>query len=279
MPTTISILGAGWLGLPLGEFLAGTGHHVYGSTTRAAKTTTMEALGIHPLVFDIATRKPDPDAPFWKSEILIITIPPSAMAKGARKSTHSPDPVYRDRLETMIDLGRAHGLQRVIYTSSTSVYGKMKGEINEEMGAAPYTTSAQMVAQVEEMVLEKMGKGGTILRLGGLVGGQREPTRYLAGKTDLKNGGQPVNLIHRNDVVKVISHMVKTNPPNRIYNLVADQHPSRAEYHQARATLLGLPQPEFSPEPFSTAGKRILNHRLKQDLAYTFLHPDPIHFP
>jgi UDP-glucose 6-dehydrogenase len=37
----ISIVGCGWLGLPLGEKLAKSGHQVFGSTTSVEKIATI----------------------------------------------------------------------------------------------------------------------------------------------------------------------------------------------------------------------------------------------
>ena len=43
---SVSIIGCGWLGLPLAEFLVQQGFHVRGSTTRAEKLKPLEEKGI-----------------------------------------------------------------------------------------------------------------------------------------------------------------------------------------------------------------------------------------
>ena len=194
MPHSISILGAGWLGLSLGAHLVQKGHTVHASTTNPDKLPSLEAAGMIPLLLDLASADYHPADAFWNSDVLIVTVPPSAFAKGARRSTAIPSSDYRDSIEKAIDSSMA---EQVIYTSSTSVYGQLTGDIDEFISPQPHSTSAQMVLQVEELLLERMGAKATVLRLGGLVGGDREPTKYLAGRSGVKNGGAPVNLVHR----------------------------------------------------------------------------------
>lgn len=278
MPPSISILGAGWLGLPLGAYLSQLNRKVYGSTTNPEKFSALRASSLHPVLLDIGSGDLLPEHDFWKSEVLVITIPPSSAVKGARKSTHAPVGIYRDRLARAIDMAKQKGVERIIYTSSTSVYGNLTGRIDERIAPQPHTTSAQMVLQAENLVLTRFGKDVTILRLGGLVGGDREPSRYLAGRKGLKNGGAPVNMVHREDVVRALTALIEQPGPHRIYNVVADTHPTRAAYHRARALRLGLEAPSFDspPEP---NGKQISNERLTSEFGFQFLHPDPIHFP
>ena len=51
---TISILGTGWLGLPLAEQLAGMGHQLKASTTSSSRLAQLAALDLQPYVVDIA---------------------------------------------------------------------------------------------------------------------------------------------------------------------------------------------------------------------------------
>ena len=46
----ISILGCGWLGLPLGKYLLQKGHLIKGSTTDKDKMETLKASGIQPFL-------------------------------------------------------------------------------------------------------------------------------------------------------------------------------------------------------------------------------------
>lgn len=74
---TITILGCGWLGLPLAEALIKAGYHVKGSTTQEDHLETLRDAGIEPYLVEL-----DPEVngeeitDFLHSDILVINIPP-----------------------------------------------------------------------------------------------------------------------------------------------------------------------------------------------------------
>lgn len=74
----ISILGCGWLGLPLAKSLLSKGFSVKGSTTSLEKMSTLKNTGID--AFQIALSENEIsgkiDSFLSNSEILIIDIPP-----------------------------------------------------------------------------------------------------------------------------------------------------------------------------------------------------------
>lgn len=73
----ISILGCGWLGLPLARTLLERGHHVKGSTTREEKLATLEESGIDPYLIRFSPEINENYQPdFFDSEVLIVNIPP-----------------------------------------------------------------------------------------------------------------------------------------------------------------------------------------------------------
>ena len=76
--TQISILGCGWLGLPLAEALIKNGFSVKGSTTSSSKLAHLEKLGILPFLIALQPNAIAGDiTTFLKgSEIVIIDIPP-----------------------------------------------------------------------------------------------------------------------------------------------------------------------------------------------------------
>jgi UDP-glucose 6-dehydrogenase len=51
----ISIVGCGWLGLPLGAKLVKNGHRVFGSTTSEEKIEEIKAAGIAPYLLKTLT--------------------------------------------------------------------------------------------------------------------------------------------------------------------------------------------------------------------------------
>ncbi|NIT56269.1 MAG: SDR family NAD(P)-dependent oxidoreductase, partial [Aliifodinibius sp.] len=73
----ISILGCGWLGLPLGERLRDAGHRIKGSTTSKEKIQLLKGKEIQPFLLELT-----PDLycencnDFWASDVLVLNIPP-----------------------------------------------------------------------------------------------------------------------------------------------------------------------------------------------------------
>ena len=74
----ISILGCGWLGLPLAKSLLEKRFSVKGSTTSFEKISALESNGIQPFQIELSETeiKGEIDSFLANSEILIIDIPP-----------------------------------------------------------------------------------------------------------------------------------------------------------------------------------------------------------
>lgn len=130
--------------------------------------------------------------------------------------------------------------------------------------------------KIYEEKLKKHFKRVIILRLGGLIGYDRHPGKFLAGKKDLAGAFHPVNLIHRDDVVRILAMMIKKMPQETLYNLVCDHHPSRKEFYTEATKLLGLELPQFN-EDLSITGAES-NHLLKDEYDYSFIYPSPFYY-
>jgi len=73
----ISILGCGWLGLPLALSLIENGHFVNGSTRDPDKLGRIKDYGIEPYLLELSPDLiSDNVESFFDSEILVINIPP-----------------------------------------------------------------------------------------------------------------------------------------------------------------------------------------------------------
>jgi NAD dependent epimerase/dehydratase family enzyme len=62
--------------------------------------------------------------------------------------------------------------------------------------------------QVENLLKNALGENVTILRCGGLMGAERIPAKYFAGKT-INTGAIPVNYVHQEDAVGVVTQFLK----------------------------------------------------------------------
>lgn len=253
----ISVLGCGWLGLPLAAELVDAGHAVRGSTTTSGKLARLVEAGVVP---DLIRLMPDPGGEvdgFFASELLIVTLPPS----------NGGD--YLQQLTALVNAARAGSVQWIVFTSSTSVYHESDEVVDENDVVPPAAERGKMLRQAEALFV-RSPVDATILRLGGLFGADRDPAGFLAGKTGVSGPDAPVNLVHRDDVIGVMRAIVDQNMRNGVFNVVADEHPPKRAYYRARAEALGLEPPEFDEE--QVPYKIVSNEKVKRVLDYTFRH-------
>lgn len=276
-PTTISILGAGWLGLPLGRDLAQSGYLVKGSTTRAEKLPQLEAAGIQGFQLHLAETAPISLTTDWLSflaaDLLIITLPP-----GRR----NPEVIsqYPQRIARILNAAQQVGqVKKVLFTSSTSIYGDENEVVREITPPAPATDSGKALLLAEQLLQEQANVEVTILRLSGLVGPNRPAGRFFAGRQDLPNGQQRVNMVHLDDCIGVIRAIIAQDVWGDIFNVCADEHPTKASYYPHRAQLEGFAVPSFAHTEAREEGKIVDNTYVKRKLNYTFRYPDPMAFP
>ena len=267
----ISILGCGWLGLPLAETLVENGHRVRGSTTTKSKLELLADRNIEPFLIALEPGlNGDSCDDFWKSELLIINIPPGRGKEGVI-SRHTA------QVNSIIDRLRTSAIKNVIFVSSTSVYPKTGGAMTEE-DAVPGSASresGEALIKAERLLMEEQAFKTVVLRLGGLYGYSRHPVTYLAGKKGLPGGCAPVNLIHRDDCIGVITTLIDKGIEQGIFNAVSDGHPPRKEYYSEAAKHLELDPPEFNEEDRADY-KVVSNRKLKETLGYRFKYPNPM---
>lgn len=269
----IAILGCGWLGQPLAELLVQRGYQVKGSTTRPERIPELEAKGVEAFLIKVGeTLWGENLDSFFTADTLIINIPP-----GGRRD---PEAARRhpQQIQAIVAAARSGGVQRILFVSSTGVYGDDAQLVTEEDRLHPQTASGRALATIEEWLQQQPGFELTILRLAGLVGGDRKAGRFLAGKTNVPNGTAVVNLIHRDDCIHIIYEILRQEVWGEVFNACADLHPSRRDFYTHQAQKEGFTPPTFAEEFAGKQGKVISNQKLKRLLNYRFLHPDPMAF-
>ena len=264
----ISILGCGWLGLPLAKMLLQKAYSVKGSTTSPDKLNILSSAGITPYLIHLNGESTNKLADFLQTDLLIICFPPKIRAGKGEE--------YVQQIKFLVDSIRIAPLKNILFVSSTSVYPDTNSTFTELNSPADSPTAHYLV-QAEE-ALQQIGIPTTILRFSGLVGYDRHPGRFFAGKNNLPNPLGPVNLIHLDDCLQIIDAIIGQEKWNEVYNACADYHPQRQEFYTAATKALGLPLPHFAhPKPDDT-NKIISNEKLKKDLNYRFIYPDPMFF-
>ncbi|MFT5998553.1 MAG: nucleoside-diphosphate-sugar epimerase [Neolewinella sp.] len=253
-PRIVSILGCGWLGLPLLRALVATGHQVRGSSRNPETLGEIEAAGGTAFFIDLPGELPP--AFLMDCQTLIITLPPRGRALGENALPH-----YLKCLSTLSPwLNDTNGAHRVIFCSSTGVYGDIEGVISESEVLNPNTTSAGAVAAAEHF-LNDCYAGNDILRLAGLAGPGRHPGRFYGGRDrKIPQADAPVNLVHLDDVIAAIKIVLEQNDPD-VYNVCSAAHPTKGTFYTAASKSLGLEVAGI--DPGGGDGKRIDSSKLR----------------
>lgn len=264
----ISIIGCGWLGLPLGEYLVEKGMLVKGSTTTPAKLKVLSDAGIEPFLINFSPQAHgDQLDTLLDADVIIIALPPSKVEHTAGAYA-----------QTMAQLSQLVQDAKIVFISSTSVYPDLNRWVVESDADASAEGINLKLLKAEQVWQKEHGKNCTVLRLGGLMGYNRMPGKYFAGKQALGGANVPVNLIHRDDAVAIIYQLIVQQRWGQIYNAVADKHPSRKELFLLNAQMAGFTPPEFILSAKEYAYKLISNSKLKEELSYQFKYVDPLDF-
>jgi nucleoside-diphosphate-sugar epimerase len=266
MRTTISILGCGWLGTALGKNLLQKGFIVKGSTGTNNRYNELEFTGIQPYFIQIEPESVVIDYfSFFNTDVLVIAIPP--------KRVENITDVFPGQIKKIIELIRQMKIPKVLFVSSTSVYEPANKEVREGEEGEPEKPSGRAILQAEKILLNETGFQTTVVRFGGLIGANRNPGRFLAGKKNVPSG-TPVNLIHRDDCVSILSQIIEKNIWAEIFNACSPEHPTKKEFYTKAAEVSDLPAPEFTNVQENY--KIINSDKLVQRLGYAFKYPSPM---
>ena len=247
----LGIIGCGWLGNHLAERLSNQ-YEIFATTTTESKIAALEAQGYTATLVSFPDEL-NSEMKEWEvaSELdaIIIAVPFSGL-RGSKI------PMTGKRENLLRFIGDFKG--QIFYTSSTGVYPDAEKEFTEDDVPAKEVES-------ENFILEQLPQTN-ILRLGGLMGGQRLLKNY-----HISNVEQPVNHIHYADIGSVVEKMLKNQSQSKVYNVVAPVHPNKEEVINAQK---GLP---FEGER-TAVGRIISPQKLIKELDFEFQYPDPRYF-
>ena len=264
----IAIIGCGWLGIPLSSELIRQGYVVNGSTTSSEKMNALRKKGIIPYLIHVDDTLTGNYEGFFDVDQLIINIPP-----GRRKPNVVQSHPIQIRL--LVEQAKSHKIKHIIFVSSTGVYKDTRQLINEEGPCIPTRSSGQALLRAES-VIRASGIKWTIIRLAGLVGEERQPGKWFAGKMDVPFGDNPVNMIHRDDCIAAIASIVNNVPTNDIYNLCSGEHPLKRDFYKAQAIKSGEEPPQFNEG--IGPHKIVDNSKFKKKFKFKYKFPDPVTF-
>ncbi len=202
------------------------------------------------------------------ADISILTpTPPSRDVEGYRAG-------YLRPVENLLALWQDLPPQRLIYVSSTRVYGDADGDwVDEASPLAPADGQAEVLVAAEQRLLDSH-HDVTVLRFSGIYG--RSPSRLLARiqAGDIVTPEPPhySNRIHRDDCVGFLLHLLDLERREPVY-LASDDRPSLSyEVESWLAAQLGVTGPRETVAP--PAGSRRCRNTLMRASGYALRHPD-----
>ena len=235
----VAILGCGYVGLELGRRLTERGHDAVGVRRSDEGVAAIEDAGFEAVRADVTDADslvavPDADAVVF------------AASSGGRDAAAARE-VYVEGLRTVIDhFGeRENPPERLVYTSSTGVYGDHGGDwVDEETPLEPTTEKTEVLAEAERVALEHApdrGIDGTVARLAGIYGpGRTRLERYLEGPV---TEGY-LNMIHRDDAAGAVRFLLEEDLARGEVVLVVDDEPvSKWEFADWLAEECGEARP------------------------------------
>lgn len=274
----IAILGCGWLGLPLAKSLLSKGCEIKGSTTSESKLEVLKNAGISPFQIQLEAHQIIGNIEDFlkETDFLLIDIPPGLR----RETSTSNEMTFVNKVKTLIAFIEKSDVQKVVFVSSTSVYGDSFPivEITEETKPNPDTESGKQLVIAEKLLQSNPHFKTTVIRFGGLLGENRHPVKFLAGRTNVENPDAPVNMIQREDCIGIIETVIDIGLRqaqsdnwewNQTFNAVAPHHPTRKSYYHKKAEILNLPLPTFA-ENSESKGKIISSEKVETILGYSF---------
>lgn len=257
---------------------------VFALVRRPEAAVHWRSLGAKPVLADLDDAASLTRLAGLAQNILICAPPPDS---------GRDDPRIR-RLLAVLGRGR-HGLRRIVYVSTTGVYGDCGGAVvREHRRPAPQSARGQRrLAAETRLRAHAIGSGGALSIL-------RAPGIYAAERLSLVRleRGDPVlrleddvftNHVHADDLAHAACLALLRGPHLRVFNACDDSDLRMGDYYDAMADLAGLPRPpRLSRDEcadrlsaltmsFMSESRRLRNDRIKRELRWRPRYPDVVY--
>ncbi|MCF8164142.1 MAG: SDR family oxidoreductase [Sulfuritalea sp.] len=193
------------------------------------------------------------------------------------------------RTRNLVAILPRHG--RLVYVSTTGVYGDCKGAtFDETRPVAPVNARAERRVDAER-VLRRWARHHegklSILRVPGIYAADRLPLERLRQGTPalLDSDDVYTNHIHADDLAQIIALALFRAQPLRVYHTVDDSALKMGDYFDQVATAFKLPLPPRVPRAelskqvspmllsFMSESRRLSNERMKTELGVRLRWP------
>ncbi len=199
------------------------------------------------------------------SHVLFAATPDARDEQGYRD-------LYLHGLQHLVQAVRSPVLERVVFISSTAVYGDHGDAwVDENTLAAPSGFNGRVMLEAEQWLeqsgLDSTGSMSTVsLRLSGIYGPGRT---YLLDRLRRGMARAPAegvhwaNRIHIDDAAAAVVHILRMPCPQTLYLVTDDTPLPMRTLYEALARLAGGPVPALGPVPAAVSSKRLNNARLR----------------
>lgn len=272
------VVGCGYVGTRLARHYRDAGQGLRGVVRSEAGVARLAQLGIEGVDYDLGGDDPG-DLGLAEARVFHFAPPPGSGVQ---------DPYTRHLVEVFERYGHP---QRVVYISTTGVYGDCAGRwIDETHPVQPAADRSRRRRDAEETLRRwslASGRDLVILRVAGIYGPERLPLeRIRAGAPMVRPQQSPyTNRIHVDDLVTACIAAMERAPSGAVYN-ACDGHPSTmTDYFLEVAAAAGLPNPpliglEEAADRLSegmlsylSESRRLRNDRLRDELGVVFRYP------
>lgn len=236
----VAIVGCGWLGVRLAQFLTAKGLEIRSTTTTQDKLDHLRTVAAEAHLFEFG-ENPDYSL-FNKCDAAIFSMP------AAKDDWHEDFKNFN------------LNLPKTFFFSSTGIYPQNSGTFTEKD-----TDDLRADLALSEKIVREKFPQTNVFRLAGLMGDERSLTNIFS-KRPPQNPHKAVNYIHFEDILHAVYSVLKSDVKSQTYNLVAPLHPTIAE-------ILGLPDAITEKELRIISGDKFI-----RNFNYKFIHPNPQYF-
>lgn len=261
----VLVVGSGYLGTRAAQLWRDAGNEVY-ATTRGHRADVLSRIGLRPLTMDVTQGATLGAIPAVDTVVFAVG--------RERRSKATMFDIHVKGLQAVLDaLPGSTG--RVIYVSSTGVYGQDTGEwVDAESACEPAREGGRACLAGERLLFaHSRGRDAVVLRLAGLYGPGRAPlsAQVAAGRLIAGSPDAYLNLIHVEDAASAVVAAASVPVHNRTFVVSDGQPPTRGEYVGLLAECLGVAPPPF--EGGTGLGKRVRSTQSIHGLGLRMKYP------